>query len=87
MAALRDQLGGALPAPERIGYAAAHRWRYASGSVQLPQACAWRAELRIGLCGDWLNGGDVQGAWLSGRALAAQILQSTQIQPSGAVHA
>ena len=65
----------------------AHRWRYASGSVQLQQACAWRAELRIGLCGDWLNGGDVQGAWLSGRALAAQILQSTQIQSSGAVHA
>jgi len=65
----------------------AHRWRYASGSAQLPEACAWRAEPGIGLCGDWLNGGDVQGAWLSGRALAAQILQSIQLQPSGAVHA
>jgi predicted NAD/FAD-dependent oxidoreductase len=65
----------------------AHRWRYASGAVQLPEGCAWRAESGIGLCGDWLNGGDVEGAWLSGRALAAQILQSTQTQTSGAVHA
>lgn len=65
----------------------AHRWRYASGSSTLPEACAWRAGEGLGLCGDWLNGGDVQGAWLSGRALAAQILQSAHIQPSGAVHA
>jgi predicted NAD/FAD-dependent oxidoreductase len=28
-----------------------------------------------GLCGDWLNGGKLEGAWLSGRALAQQVLQ------------
>jgi predicted NAD/FAD-dependent oxidoreductase len=25
------------------------------------------------LCGDWLNGGKVEGAWLSGRGLARRI--------------
>ena len=66
-------------------------WGYDNRSTMLrippERGQGTRAELRIGLCGDWLNGGDVQGAWLSGRALAAQILQSTQIQSSGAVHA
>jgi len=34
----------------------------------------WRAEDGIGLCGDWLNGGRVEGAWLSGHALAHSVL-------------
>ena len=31
---------------------------------------SWDAERRIGLCGDWPNGGKVGGAWLSGIRLA-----------------
>jgi hypothetical protein len=31
--------------------------------------------MRLGLCGDWLHGGKVEGAWLSGRALAQQVLK------------
>ena len=63
-------LGG--PAPSA---ATAHRWRYADTEPALTQGSGWSASLRLGLCGDWLNGGKVEGAWLSGRALAAQILR------------
>ena len=63
-------LGG--PAPLA---ATAHRWRYADTEPALTQGSGWSASLRLGLFGDWLNGGKVEGAWLSGRALAAQILR------------
>ncbi|MGS0744226.1 NAD(P)/FAD-dependent oxidoreductase [Glaciimonas sp. GG7] len=55
----------------------AHRWRYATTDAPaLANGCAWDAENRLGLCGDWLNGGKVEGAWLSGRALAQHVLTS-----------
>jgi renalase len=61
-------LGG--PAPLA---ATAHRWRYADTEPALSQGSWWDASLRLGMCGDWLHGGKVEGAWLSGRALAAQM--------------
>ncbi len=66
------QLGG--PAPQAW---AAHRWRYADTEPALEQGCAWQADAAVGLCGDWLNGGKVEGAWRSGRLLARQVLQSS----------
>ena len=51
----------------------AHRWRFADTEPALDRVCCWDDERRIGLCGDWLNGGKVEGAWLSGRALARRI--------------
>lgn len=54
----------------------AHRWRYADNAPALDIGCAWDAASGIGMCGDWLGGGKVQGAWCSGRTLADQILQS-----------
>ena len=63
------QLGGEKPATFT-----AHRWRYADCLAYLNIACAWDANLQLGLCGDWLNGGKVQGAWLSGLLLAQKIL-------------
>ncbi|MDH4416177.1 MAG: NAD(P)-binding protein [Acidovorax sp.] len=63
-------LGG--PAPLA---ATAHRWRYADTEPALTQGSWWDAQLRLGLCGDWLHGGKVEGAWLSGRALAQQVLR------------
>lgn len=63
-------LGG--PAPQA---ATAHRWRYADTEAPLTQGSWWDASLRLGLCGDWLRGGKVEGAWLSGRALAQQVLK------------
>ena len=53
----------------------AHRWRYADTEPPLDACHVWDVDRRIGLCGDWLNGGKVEGAWLSGRSLAQDVLQ------------
>lgn len=50
-------------------------FRDRSGTDELGTGCAWDPDLGVGLCGDWLNGGKVEGAWLSGAALARQVLQ------------
>ena len=62
------ELGG--PAPQHWNV---HRWRYASTATQRSEVCSWDAGLGVGMCGDWLNGGTVEAAWLSGRALAQRI--------------
>lgn len=64
-------LGGALPQAW-----AAHRWRYAITDSAVDGGCVWHAADGLGLCGDWLNGGRVEGAWLSGRAVAQQVRSS-----------
>jgi len=53
-----------------------HRWRYADSFPALTQGCIWDQALGLGMCGDWLNGGKVEGAWLSGRQLAARLIHS-----------
>ena len=73
----------ALGARDAPRLALAHRWRYARGALEggVPDAygvgsgdqeprAAWDSASRLGLCGDWLCGGRVEGAWLSGRALS-----------------
>jgi predicted NAD/FAD-dependent oxidoreductase len=50
-----------------------HRWRYASGSIDVNPGFRIYQHLKLGLCGDWLHGGRVEGAWLSGYQLALQI--------------
>ena len=62
------ELGG--PAPRHWSV---HRWRYASTATSRTEVCSWDAGLGVGMCGDWLNGGTVEAAWLSGRALARRI--------------
>ncbi len=52
---------------------AIHRWRYASGFVNPNPEFILLPNFNLGLCGDWLNGGRVEGAWLSGQKLAIQI--------------
>ncbi len=64
-------IGGELP-----DQWSAHRWRYAHTVAATEDGCAWSADLQLGVCGDWLAGGRVEGAWLSGRALALRMLQS-----------
>lgn len=66
-------LGG--PAPQSW---TAHRWRYADSEPALRDGCAWDQGNRLGLCGDWLNGGRVEGAWMSGRLLAGMVIQSNR---------
>lgn len=61
-----------LGATQPAGWTA-HRWRYADTEPPLNLGYCWDAGRQIGLCGDWLNGGKVEGAWLSGFQLAGRI--------------
>lgn len=65
------ELGG--PPPQAYS---THCWRYADSDPALDIGYAWHPDSALGLCGDWLNGGKVEGAWLSGRAIAQELLQS-----------
>ncbi|WP_287877845.1 FAD-dependent oxidoreductase [Aquitalea sp.] len=67
-----EQLGG----PPAVA-SSAHRWRYADCEAS-NLGSVWDATLGIGLCGDWLHGGKVEGAWLSGHHLANKILEREQ---------
>ena len=55
----------------------AHRWRYARPGPGAPDAatlCHADRERGLALAGDWLAGGRVEGAWLSGDAAARRLL-------------
>jgi predicted NAD/FAD-dependent oxidoreductase len=60
--------GASVPA-----HATAHRWRYADLAEPLELGAAWDGPSGLGLCGDWLQGGRVEGAWLSGQHLARRV--------------
>jgi len=66
-----DLTGGALPA---INWCQSHRWLYSLVDSPLETGFLWDPMLGIGACGDWCNGARVEGAWLSGEALAGCIL-------------
>ena len=51
-----------------------HRWRYALPPDPRPEPCLWDREAGIGACGDWCGGPRVEGAFLSGLAMAGRIL-------------
>lgn len=65
------QLGGPSPSAWT-----AHRWRYADTEPAMDRGFAWDAGTGLGICGDWLSGGKVEGAWLSGRALALSVVSA-----------
>jgi hypothetical protein len=50
--------------------ARAVRWPHAAPLDPLPQKCLWDAEQRLGMAGDWCGGPRIEGAYLSGLALA-----------------
>jgi len=73
-----------LPKPK---YSRLHRWRYAN-TLPTPKAidkatpevspeaeCLMDEQLQLGVCGDWLLGGRVESAYLSGLALATELKQ------------
>jgi len=53
-------------------HATAHRWRFAAAAPPREDVALFDPALGLGLAGDWLAGSKVQGAWRSGRALAAR---------------
>ena len=71
-AALRSELESLL-GPLAIQQIQAHRWRYAKPLTALGQPFFWDGARQIGACGDWCEGGRVEGAFLSGHRLAAAI--------------
>lgn len=64
---------------QRIGgkgrphYLKGHRWRYARVSTPIGKPCHWDAAQKLGYCGDWFLGPNVEHALESGAALAAAI--------------
>ena len=69
-AALRELTGGRLPA---VRWGLAHRWLYSLAEATLELDCLWDPQSGIGACGDWCSGARVEGAWLSGEALAGRV--------------
>jgi renalase len=75
---MQAALAECLGRPVDWHHCTVHRWRYA-----LPQAHAtapaalfwWDAAQGLGVCGDFLGGCGVEGAWLSAQSLAAALLQ------------
>ncbi|MCD0246986.1 FAD-dependent oxidoreductase [Xanthomonas melonis] len=59
-----------LPLPQACD---ARRWGAASTDPPRQIGYVWDAGLGLGLCGDWLAGGKVEGAWQSGTALARAV--------------
>ena len=57
-----------------VSHLAAHRWRYALPVAPLAERCLFDRELQIGACGDWCSGPRVEGAFLSGMAVAGRVM-------------
>lgn len=71
--AMQRALAEWLGVPLHWQHAVAHRWRYAMPQVGRHPAAPsgwWDDGLRLGVCGDFLGGGGVEGAWRSAHALA-----------------
>jgi renalase len=72
-AQLQAELQDWLGEPIEWQHALVHRWRYAvplaSGAAPAPR-CWWDAGRGLGVCGDFLGGSGVEGAWQSAQALS-----------------
>ncbi|MGW8421915.1 MULTISPECIES: NAD(P)/FAD-dependent oxidoreductase [Comamonas] len=64
------KLGGSDPASVQV---TAHRWRYGDTANRLNMGSWWDAAASLGMCGDWLHNGTVEGAWLSSISLACHV--------------
>jgi renalase len=68
-------VGDSLPPLAHIG---SHRWRYAAPIGQGSERVHWDLGLSLGVAGDWVIGGRVEGAYLAGMALARAIADTYQ---------
>ncbi len=81
--ALQAAIAQALGQPVNWLHSTVHRWRYARRPPVHPaqhpmgSPCWWQAPLGLGVCGDFLGGHGVEGAWLSAQALAGRMLMGT----------
>lgn len=70
-----------IPEPD---LAVAHRWRYALPLNPLADRCLFDPKSGLGACGDWCAGPRVEGAYLSGCAMAERLIEWAGTLPSGA---
>lgn len=70
LAAFENIAGRPLPASR---FLQSHRWRYSLGSDPAERKTLVDRENRLIVCGDWLSGGRVEGAFLSGFDAAAKV--------------
>lgn len=59
----------------------AHRWRYAKANAPLTVGCLWDSTLCLGACGDWCAGSRIEGAALSGMAIAGRVMGLPERNP------
>lgn len=59
--------------PATHTHAQSHLWRFALPSQPLAVKCLFDSDQQIGACGDWCGGPRVEGAFLSGMALAGRV--------------
>jgi renalase len=71
-----------LPSIEHV---TAHRWRFAEPETPLPERCLFDPERGLGACGDWCGEPRVEGAYLSGLALAERVSTTWGDLPGPAV--
>jgi renalase len=69
---LCDRLG---VSPDKVTYAAAHRWRHARVTAPLGQPFLCNPDNTLYLGGDWCIGPRVEAAWTSGTAIADDMLK------------
>ena len=62
-----------------VDHAVAHLWNSALAVSPLDRGCLWDASAGLGVCGDWCSGSRVEGAFLSGQAMAGAVLRSLTI--------
>ncbi len=63
-------------APADPVHLAAHRWLYAMPEAVTGEPARFDADQRVGIAGDYLHSPRVEGAWISGKALARQVLET-----------
>ena len=78
LALFAAEAGQALPEPI---FLKAHRWRFSLSYGQHGEAL-WNHVLRLGACGDWCMGPQVEGAWRSGSELADKVIAMWQADVS-----
>jgi renalase len=74
--------------PVRWHHANVHRWRYAGPALDCDDSfdsdeAWWDEALGLGVCGDFLGGGGVEGAWHSGDELADSMAASIERTEAG----
>lgn len=67
--AFRERFSVKTPDAERR----IHRWRYAIPETEVGPGHLWYPKVNLGLCGDWLSGGRVEGAFDSAESLLAHL--------------